>query len=222
MLSKSGNRARTLRLVLSAGMVLPAATANADLIRVKNTSNGVRTMSDLYAFSESNNKGVRTDIKLRGDATDDVNIAAGGTKNFEAPAGTDSFTISWMVDGVEVESDYPEKPGTDVELAMFVSPDYNGELGIAFDGAHGLVPSEGFVGQVVDGFLVGSPDYEWFAFYDTTLSDGFIERDDMGVPISPPFNGVVEVAFNYDILAPAPGSMELLAFGGIVACRRRR
>ncbi len=218
MLSKSGYRVRVVGLAACAGAV---GFADADTIRIKNTSNDVRVLSDLYAFSEANNKGTRTTILVRGDATDDVNIASGGTKNYTAPNGTDSFTVSWMVNGKEVESDLPERPGTDVELAMFVAPGFGGELGVAFDAAPGLVPREGFVGTVVDGVLVGSPEFEWFSFYDTTSSDGFIERDDFGVPMSPRFSGSVAVAGNF-VVTPAPASVALLGLGGLVAGRRRR
>jgi len=210
-------------MVLSVGMA--AGVASADIIKIKNSSSETRTLSDLFAFSKSNNTGVKTTLLKKGDASDDINIAAGGTKNIEAPAGTDSFTISWMKDGKEVEADYPDRAGVDVTLAMFISPGFGGDVAVAFDDFITSdvtpVPAGGFLGQVVDGTLVGSPEFEWFTFYDTSASDGFIDRDADGVPISPRFTGDAEVAFNY-VISPAPGSLALLGLGGLVAVRRRR
>lgn len=219
MSSRSSHRARiavlALASVVSAGM--------ADVITVKNRSNAARTLSDLYAFPMVQNQGARTTILAKGDATDDINLGAGAVKNLVSPNGTRSFTISWMSGGREVEADLPVRPGIDVQLAMFSSPGFGGDIAVAFDEAPGPVPAEGFVGLVADGKIVDHPEFDWFTFFDTTDSDGFIVRDGSGNPTSPPLDGVsVEVAFNYDVLVPAPGSLALMGLGGLVAMRRRR
>ncbi len=219
MLRKWNRCALAAGLALSAGLVAPVAEA--DTVTIKNTSNEIRTLSDIYAFSEPLNKGTRTMIKARGDASDDVHIAPGGTKNYDAPRGTDSLTISWMLDGKEVEDDVPDGSDVDIELAMFSSPGFDGDMGVAFDDAPGLMPQQGFVGLVAGGTLVGFPEYAWFSFYDTSDSGGFIERDDLGIPTSPLFSGVVEVGGTF-VVSPAPASMALLGLGGLVAAGRRR
>ncbi|MHC4092133.1 MAG: hypothetical protein ACYSVY_17990, partial [Planctomycetota bacterium] len=59
----------------------------------------------------------------------------------------------------------------------------------------------------------GGGEYDRITFYDTTASDGFIERDDAGNPISPPLEGVlVTTMFHYDLSIdelPGDGDPEL-------------
>lgn len=218
-------RARTIAIALSLGVGAagPAAIARADTITVRNRGANARTLSDLFAFAGESNTGTRTTVMRKNDATDDINIAGGGDKNITVPNGTKSFTISWLDRaGKEIEADFPVRNGIDVEFAMLTAPGFNGTVAVAYDDAPNAVPPEGFLGFAVDGKIDGHPEFAWFTIYDTSLSDGFIERDSDGVPTSPLFTGSIESEFTYSVLIPSPSSVSLLAMGGLIAARRRR
>lgn len=218
-------RARTLATIVSLamGVAIPANAANADTITVRNRGTNARTLSDLFAFAGAKNTGARTTVMRKNDATDDINIAGGGNKNITVPNGTMSFTISWLDRaGKEIEADFPVRDGIDVEFAMISAPGFAGSVAVAYDDAPGAVPPEGFLGLAVDGKIDGHPEFAWFTIYDTSLSDGFIERDSNGLPVSPLFSGSIESEFTYSVFIPTPSSASLLAMGGLIAARRRR
>ncbi|GIK20000.1 MAG: PEP-CTERM sorting domain-containing protein [Leptolyngbya sp. PLA2] len=209
----------------AAGVVaLPCGLAHAQdtkNFRIRNQSKeNVRTLSDLYAFDGANNTGKRTEILRKGDATDDVNIAAGGVKNIAVPKDSMSYTVSWMKDGKEIEHDLNE-PFITFAYATFDAPGFAGLMAVAFDDVQGALPPEGYMGLVMGG-KYAEPQYQWFTFYDATASDGFIARDPNGVPISPLLSGYsVETAFHWSVI-PAPSTLAVLGGLGMAAIRRRR
>ncbi len=162
-----------------------ALTADAKTITIKNNSGAVRTLSDLYTFSGTNNTGTKKEILKKGDASDDVNIAAGGTKNYDV-GDAKSFTISWMEGGKEVETDTNSDTFTFTEKGFITVAllGYPGLHAIAFADVIGPLPPVGYTGPIVNGKFL-DPAYEWITFYDTTESDGLILRDHEGNPISP-------------------------------------
>ena len=63
------------------------------------------TVSDLYTYSGPNCTGTRTTLMAKGDPSDDVHIAPfGGTKTFYL-GQCQSYTLSYMWQGKEVETD---------------------------------------------------------------------------------------------------------------------
>ncbi len=222
------HRVRRGRAWQAAACVLlaTAAGARADVVQFANKSfTKTATLSDLYAFSQQMNQGVKTEILKKGDPTDDINIAPRGFKNITVPNGTRSLTVSWMRNGQEVESDVPmPHPAIPLRLAFLTKPGgVSGEIAVAYDNAPGAVPEEDFIGTVTNGKIDGRPEFSWFTIYDTTLTDGFIVRDPDGVPINPLYTGDIESAFVYEIsLVPSPASLSLLGCAGIAATRRRR
>jgi len=201
---------------------LGVSGAGADVFKVANISGRTRTLSDLYAYSQKDSGGIKTEVMKRGAAGDDVNIAAGGSKNIQVPNGSKSFTVSWKdANGKEVEAD-TNTSGWSIRLAMFSAPNFGGDIAVAFGDLPGSLPDEGFMGLVTNGKIDGG-SYDWITFYDTSASDGFILRDSMGLPISPVLSGTSVLAeFQYEISVPAPAAGAVLAGVGLAGARRRR
>ena len=175
--------------------VLPAIDAEATVITITNPGPGIMTLSDLYAFSKEKNQGDKTEILKKGDATDDVNIAAGGQKNYDV-GNAKSMTVSWMVDGKEVENDVPAK---DYKLALAAVDGFDGLYAVDFAEIGGRLPPIGYASVIFNGKFA-NPAFGWITLYDTTASDGFIMRDADGNPISPRLNGVrAPVVSHYNI-----------------------
>ncbi len=211
----------------SVAAMATGAEAQGNAVRFFNTSRTKpATLSDLYAFSMTKNRGDRTEILKKNDPTDDIVIAPRGTKNITVPNGTKSLTVSWMRNGQEVETDVPmpRQGGVPLRFAFLYRPGgASGDIAVAYDDAPGPVPEEDFFGTVTNGKIDGYPEFDWFTVYDTSASDGFIERDPDGVPISPLYTGDIGGDFVYEItFVPVPGSLMLLGCAGIAAARRRR
>ncbi len=212
-----------------------AGSAYGGVIKIENWADKPATLTDLIFFSGEKNTGDKTIVLQRGDATDDLNIAASKYKNFDF--GTNkSATISWNnANGVEVETDLSTLKKNKFVindrdlLAFFGSVDggLDGTYAVAYDG--NTLPDGGIglgVGDIVtvqNGLIVGG-EYDYLTFYEVTPGDPFIQRDAAGNPTSPLFAVNAPADFRVEFLysVPAPGAGALLAAAGLCVCRRRR
>jgi len=153
---------------------------------VENTSDQILTISDLYTYSDPYCMGTKTTILAKGDPSDDINIAPGSEKTFYL-GQCQSCTYSYMLNGKEVEFDETwDNNLSDQTNAVFDS-DYPGLFAIDFSAAGtGPLPPIG-IPQLISGGTghIGGGGYDWIKFYDVNDSDGMIERDPLGNPISP-------------------------------------
>lgn len=153
---------------------------------IENITDQPLTISDLYTYSGQYCTGTKTTIMAKGDPTDDITIAPGGTKIFYL-GKCQSVTYSYMWNGKEVEFDDTwDYNLSDQTNAQFGS-DFAGLFAIDYSGAGvGPLPPKGEM-QLIGGGTgrIASGLYDWITFYNVTASDGMIERDPLGNPLSP-------------------------------------
>ena len=222
-------RRNLLAICLAVTPCLIGTSAYAANVEVKNNSGAAVTLTDFISFANANNTGASTVHMKKKDATDDLNIAAGGKKNFDVGAHK-SWTVSWNNSaGKEVETDTTNflVPISAKELAMFDS-NFGGIYDLEYDfAAIGLLPAIG-ASLLIDnaGHPIGS-GFEWITFFDVTDSaTGFIERDINGNAISPflPMGTQVTASFLWSISAvPEPSTLGMLALaiGALIVTRRK-
>ena len=227
------------RIVLIALLVavVAAAPAGAKSITVTNKTNKAVTLSDFYTFTDTKNSQGKKEVLKKGDATDDVTLAAnGGKKNITVDDNVKSVTISWLnANGKEVETDWNTNDFTidEKNMAVFIAPAFAGKFAMACAAPTGNIPVDGANVNIVNGKISGGL-YDWITFYDATGSNGDIARDVNGNPTSPLLNGVaMTVDFHYGIITPTstPGVsppalvaivLGLMLLGALVLRRRRR
>lgn len=215
-----------------ASLFLSAAPSLAQTtVTVTNNSGATRTLSDLIGYGGAKNTGAKRIALQPKNASDDISIAAGGTKNITVPKTADgdakSYTISWLdKDGKEVETDIQNSTFTLTAqmFAFFERPD-GGDFAVAYADGNGLVPTEGSAFLVSNGKISG---YDDITFYNVG-TDGFIQRDSQGDPTSSLLNGVtVDVGFQYGLqVVPEPSMLAFLSVGTALTLlplwkRRRR
>jgi len=165
----------------------PEYPENGDCFDVfENTGDEVFTVSDLYTYTGPYCTGTKTAVMAKGDPTDDVNIAPGGSKVFWL-GQAQSVTYSYMMNGKEVEFDENiNRDLSDQTCAAFDS-DSPGLFAIDFGASGGQpLPPIGLPQIILGGagHMEGGI-YDWITFYDVTASGGMIERDPLGHPLSP-------------------------------------
>ncbi|MBN2513444.1 MAG: SUMF1/EgtB/PvdO family nonheme iron enzyme, partial [Sedimentisphaerales bacterium] len=168
-----------------------------------NDTGEIFTVSDLYTYSGSNCTGTRTTIMAKGDPSDDVHIAPfGGTKTFYL-GQCQSYTLSYMWQGKEVETDDTWDTDLSDQAGGVFESDYAGQFAIDFSsgGAESLPPLG--IAQTIGGGAghISGGGYDWITFYDTTAGGGMIERDPLGNPISPflPDGTSVKLVIGYPV-----------------------
>ena len=198
---------------------LQQANAAEKIVTITNRSDKTLTLTDFISFSGNKNTGVKTTHLEKKDATDDINLAVDGKKNFDV--GNDaSWTVSWNNNaGKEVETDTTnlEFIHVTIRLAMFDS-NFGGTYDLQYDlSAIGPIPIIGDT-FIIDGS--GHPTgtgFNWITFFDVTNSStGFIERDSLGNAISPflPAGTEVTASFAWSIAAiPEPSAEGILGVG---------
>jgi len=168
-----------------------------------NDTGEIFTVSDIYTYSGPYCTGTKTTIMAKGDPTDDVHIAPfGGTKSFYL-GKCQSYTLSYMWQGKEVETDDTWDINLSDQSGGVFDIDYVGLFAIDFSKAGaGPLPPRGAL-QFINGGSghIGGGGYDWITFYDVTASDGMIERDPFGNPISPvlPDGTVVRLVIGYNV-----------------------
>lgn len=205
-----------------------SASAQAATVQVTNSTGGAVTLSDFTSFANANNTGAaKVQLKPK-DAADDVNLAIGGTKNFDIGADK-SLTISWLNSkGVEVETSL--KP-TDFTIypkylaAMFDS-NAPGSYAIALDyGAANAnnLPALGTTSVLGAGGHIAGGAYDWVTFYDTSATDGDFSFSSSGAILNPVLSSGTEVteSFSYDISpVPEPEGFALALVGATLSLVR--
>ena len=178
-------------LIGSVSFVRGGTAANpesGDIIdEIENTSDQPLTISDIYTYSGAYCTGTKTTIMAKGDPTDDITIAPGGTKIFYL-GKCQSSTYSYMLNGKEVEFDDTWDMSLSDQSGSSFDCVFAGLFAIDLSGAGtGPLPPKG-IAQVIGGGAghIAGGSYDWITFYDVTASDGMIERDSVtGNPISP-------------------------------------
>lgn len=174
------------------------------LITVRSENPEIVTVSDLYSYSGPKCTGTKTTHLAKGNANDDVHIAPYGSKNFYL-GQCQSYTISFMYQGKEVEMDVDWAENTIKQSRACFDSNFGGFFAVDYDSSGGegpLPPLE--VPQLIAGGAghIEGGAYDWITFYNTTASGGMIERDAVGNPISPvlPDGSLVTAVFSYDVV----------------------
>jgi hypothetical protein len=196
-----------------------ASPTRAAVVTVENKSGQTVTLSDFISYANDNNTGASVVHIKKKDASDDIGLAVGGTKNIDVGADK-SWTVSWLNSaGKEVETDTKDRSFEIKKaqlLAMFDS-NFPGFYDIAADlDAFAALPTIGTTYVInASGHPTGL-GLDWLTFFDVTSSStGFIERDALGNPISPllPAGTEVTASFLWAVTAavPEPPMLGLLA-----------